>query len=289
MRYRWPGLGAPLAASNRLIDASRPGRDMVAPRLQVPLTALLRIPSARRALVQEQSLTGILEIHLAWDRESVSIAGEQVPIENEPSAALALTFTGVPIFELETLGLLGRLSGVLQERPRLVSATPLSARDSSRSSSCTARARASCNGRRCSMSTRRPGDPQSLPILVLPIRLGQPNRAVVARLREAVTTAVARLDPDGRDPALRQMILIGHSQGGLLVKMQVVSTGDQLWNAVSSKPLDELKLSEDRDLFRRGLFVEPSPNVTRVIFVCTRIAGVSWHLGAFSPTSREGC
>ncbi len=48
MRYRWPGLGAPLAASNRLIDASRPGRDMVAPRLQVPLTALLRIPSARR-------------------------------------------------------------------------------------------------------------------------------------------------------------------------------------------------------------------------------------------------
>jgi hypothetical protein len=45
-------------------------------------------------------------------------------IENEPSAALALTFTGVPIMELETLGLLGRLSGLLQERPPLVSATP---------------------------------------------------------------------------------------------------------------------------------------------------------------------
>ena len=44
MRYRWPGLGAPLAASNRPIDASQPGRDMVAPRLQVPLTALLRVP-----------------------------------------------------------------------------------------------------------------------------------------------------------------------------------------------------------------------------------------------------
>ena len=124
MRYRWPGLGAPLAASNRLIDASRPGRDMVAPRLQVPLTALLRIPSARRALVQEQPLTGTLEIHLAWDAESVSIAGEQVPLENEPSAALALTFTGVPIIELETLGLLGRLSGLLRDRPPLVSATP---------------------------------------------------------------------------------------------------------------------------------------------------------------------
>jgi hypothetical protein len=44
MRYRWPGLGAPLAASTRLIDSSKPGRDLVAPRLRVPVTALLRIP-----------------------------------------------------------------------------------------------------------------------------------------------------------------------------------------------------------------------------------------------------
>jgi hypothetical protein len=51
MRYRWPGIGAPLAASTRPIDASRPGRDMVAPRLQVPVTALLRIAEARHALV----------------------------------------------------------------------------------------------------------------------------------------------------------------------------------------------------------------------------------------------
>ena len=89
---------------------------------------------------------------------------------------------------------------------------------------------------------------------------GNPIALSALRLREAVTTAVARLDPEGKDPALRQMVLIGHSQGGLLVKMQVVSTGDQLWNAVSNKPLDELKLSDEtRDLFRRGLFVEPLP------------------------------
>jgi hypothetical protein len=45
-------------------------------------------------------------------------------LESEPSAALALTVTGVPIFELETLGLLGRLSGLMRDRPPLVSATP---------------------------------------------------------------------------------------------------------------------------------------------------------------------
>ena len=58
--------------------------------------------------------------------------------------------------------------------------------------------------------------------------------------------------------------------------MQVTSTGDQLWNAVSNKPLEELQLSDQtRDLFRRGLFLEPVPAVTRVIFICTP------HRGSF--------
>src|SRR5207249_84909 len=95
MRYRWPGLGAPLAASTRPIDASRTWWR----RLKVAVTALLRISEARRALAQGERLTSRLELHLAWDKESVSVAGERVPLEFEPSAALALTFTGLPILE----------------------------------------------------------------------------------------------------------------------------------------------------------------------------------------------
>ena len=87
---------------------------------------------------------------------------------------------------------------------------------------------------------------------------------------------MARLDPEGKDPALRRMVLIGHSQGGLLVKMQAISSGDRIWNAVSRKPLDELQLSDQtRDLLRRGLFVEPLPEVSRVVFICTP------HRGSF--------
>ena len=70
------------------------------------------------------SLASTMELHLAWDAESVAIAGEQVPLENEPTAALALTFTGVPIMILETFGFLGRLTGFLKDRPPLVSTTP---------------------------------------------------------------------------------------------------------------------------------------------------------------------
>jgi hypothetical protein len=276
MRYRWPGLGAPLAASNRPIDASRPGRDMVAPRLQVPLTALLRIPAARRALAQAQPLTGTLEIHLAWDAESVSIGGEQVPLENEPSAALALTFTGAPVFELETFGLLGWLRGRMRDRPPLVSATPYRP---GLIPIVFVHGTGSSLVRWAEMYNRLAADQEirsRFQFWFFQYDSGNPIALSAMRLREALSTAVARLDPDGKDPALRQMVLMGHSQGGLLVKMQVISTGDRLWNAVSNKPLDELQLSDQtRDLLRRGLFVEPLPTVTRAIFICTP------HRGSF--------
>src|SRR5262249_29380851 len=81
---------------------------------------------------------------------------------------------------------------------------------------------------------------------------------------------------DGKDPALRQMLLVGHSQGGLLVKMQVIHSGNRLWNAASRKPLAELQLSDTtRDLLQRGLFIEPLPEVSRVVFICTP------HRGSF--------
>src|SRR5207249_4907469 len=83
-----------LAAATTPIAGANDGGDMVAPRLRVPLTALLRIPHARHALVEGRAITATLELHLAWDEDAVSIAGERVPLESEPTAALALTFTG---------------------------------------------------------------------------------------------------------------------------------------------------------------------------------------------------
>jgi hypothetical protein len=276
MRYRWPGLGAPLAASTRLIDASKPGRDLVAPRLQVPVTALLRIPQARQALAQGEALAGTLELHLAWDAESVSIAGERVPLENEPTAALALTFTGVPIMELELLGFLGRVTGAMAQRPPLISTTPyrpglvpvvfVHGTESS-----VVRWAEMYNGLLADPELR-----SRYQFWFFQYDSGNPIALSALRLREALTAAVARLDPEGKDPALRRMVLIGHSQGGLLVKMQVINSGDRIWNAASRKPLEELQLSDQtRDLLRRGMFLEPLPEVSRVVFVATP------HRGSF--------
>jgi pimeloyl-ACP methyl ester carboxylesterase len=276
MRYRWPGLGAPLAASTRPVEGATPGRDLVAPRLQVPLTALLRIPNARRLLVQGRPLEATLELHLAWAEESVTIAGEKVPVENEPTAALALTFTGVPVVQLEMFGFLGRLTGLFRDRPPLVSTTPYKP---GLIPVVFVHGTASSPVRWAEMYNRLMADAeirQRYQFWFFQYDSGNPIALSSLHLREAVTSAVGRLDPDGKDPALRQMVFVGHSQGGLLVKMQSISSGDRLWNAASRKPLDELILSDaTRDLLRRGLFVEPLPTVSRVVFICTP------HRGSF--------
>jgi hypothetical protein len=276
MRYRWPGIGAPLAASTRPAEAATPGGDLVAPRLQVPLTALLRIAQAQRALVDEQPLKATLELHLAWDEDSVTIAGEPVPLESEPTAALALTFTGVPIVQLEIFGFLGRLTGLMAERPPLVSTTPYRP---GLVPVVFVHGTASSPVRWAELYNRLQADPEirgRFQFWFFQYDSDNPIALSALRLREAVAAALAQLDPEGKDPALRRMVLIGHSQGGLLVKMQSIESGDRIWNAVSRKPLDELRLSDEtRELLRRALFVEPLPEVSRVVFISTP------HRGSF--------
>ena len=94
---------------------------------------------------------------------------------------------------------------------------------------------------------------------------------------------MAELDPDGTDPALHDMVVMGHSQGGLLTKLTVVDSGDAFWKLVSDHPFDEFEFSPPvRDALQRSLFVTPLPFVKRVIFLCTPHRGS--YLASFSIT-----
>src|SRR5262249_37501698 len=99
---------------------------------------------------------------------------------------------------------------------------------------------------------------------------GNPIIYSASLLRESLINAVQQLDPEGQDPALRHMVIIGHSQGGLLTKSMVVESGDAFWNNIARRPLDQLRMSEDsRQLLRRVTYFHPLPFVTRVIFLAT--------------------
>jgi pimeloyl-ACP methyl ester carboxylesterase len=112
---------------------------------------------------------------------------------------------------------------------------------------------------------------------------GSPTVVSALQLWTAIEAAVHKLDPQGKDPALQRMVLIGHSQGGLIAKLMVNDSGSRLWDALSRKPPEDLRISaETLDLLRRAFFVTPLPEVRRVIFIATP------HRGSFVAGSAIG-
>jgi pimeloyl-ACP methyl ester carboxylesterase len=99
---------------------------------------------------------------------------------------------------------------------------------------------------------------------------GNPIGYSAGRLRAALTATVQQLDPEGTDPALRRMVVIGHSQGGLLTKFTAIDSGTQFWDRISKKPFEEIQISpETRALLQQSVFFTPLPFVERVVFVAT--------------------
>jgi pimeloyl-ACP methyl ester carboxylesterase len=99
---------------------------------------------------------------------------------------------------------------------------------------------------------------------------GNPISSSAGNLRAALNDKLAQLDPGGTDPALRRMVVIGHSQGGLLAKLTVTDTGDALWKTVTKRDLDTLDVTPTvRESLRTNFFFKPLPAVERVVFIAT--------------------
>jgi len=275
MRYRRAGLGAPLAASLKPADPEKAPRDFLPPEMNLAVTMLLRIPDARRTLVQGGLLAGRLDMYLAAEPEAISIGGERVPLEVEPTAALAYTLSQVPILEREIRHFVGlttpgrtgeTLATTAPYRPGLIPVVFIHGTFSSAS-------------RWAEMVNRLEADPEirrAYQFWFFAYDSSNPIAYSALQLRRLLTSALTQLDPVGADPALARMVLIGHSQGGLLAKMLSVDTGDQLWDRISKVPLLQLRLSaESRETLQESLFVTPFPAVRRVVFISTP------HRGSF--------
>ena len=94
--------------------------------------------------------------------------------------------------------------------------------------------------------------------------------ASTAALRSDLRLARATFDPQGADPAMDQMVLVGHSLGGLVAKMQVTTSHDILWREAAEQPFDALQAPPElEEQLARGFFFDPNCSVKRVIFIGT--------------------
>jgi len=87
------------------------------------------------------------------------------------------------------------------------------------------------------------------------------------------------IDPTGEDEALRRMVIIGHSQGGLLTKLTAIKSGNRFWEIVTTVPFEGVEMQpERRELLREAEFFDPVPTVRRVVFIATP------HRGSYQAT-----
>ena len=280
-QYRTPGIGAPMAAS--VAPPSAPVQGIqVAPRLRVPSTALLTLLEPRRQLTGGK-LRGSLTVHTVFADPTVRLGGEIVPLEFNQTAARAYSLVESQAWANEYQGfLLGDLFEA-QQSTRLVALEP---HRRGRMPVVLIHGTASSPFRWADMVNDLTEDARirdNYEFWFFTYATGNPVPYSALLLRDALQAAVQQLGGVAADPALGRMVLIGHSQGGLLARMLTIDAGPRLWNAISRRPLDQLRIDPNsRELVRRSLFVEHFPEVERVIFIATPHRGS--YLAEFSVT-----
>ncbi len=99
---------------------------------------------------------------------------------------------------------------------------------------------------------------------------GQPFWISAVQLRNDLADAREKLKAKGESEAIDQMVLVGHSMGGLVSRLQTIDSGDDFWKIVSDRPKEELKGDpDDRMKLVSTLYFKPNQAVKRVITIGT--------------------
>jgi pimeloyl-ACP methyl ester carboxylesterase len=273
--YRRAGIGAALSAGVQPLPNSAASRWIPA-NAKVPITAFVRFDDPRRAM-SDGRLHGTVELYDDDVTAAVQVGSYSVPLESDPSAALAYRLEGSPIWDFELAGfrrgdfsflgngMSGDSSGLYMLHPYHPKMIPV----------VFVHGTASSPARWAEMENELLGDPaiaSRYQLWFFIYNSGNPIALSSMRLRESLQAVCKDVDPEGKDPALNQMVVIGHSQGGLLTKMMVVDSGNRFWNNVTKVPFEKADLGldpETHDLLGRAMFFKPLPFVKRVIFIAT--------------------
>ena len=279
-RYRQAGIGAPLAAELEPVQsgpAAAAARKRITPRTKVPVTAFARITAPRRGVI-EGKLEGRLELYAADQVSTIALSGFDVPLELEPTATLAYQLEGAPIWDFEIAGfrfadqsaIFG--DGLIMMQPYRQGRIPI----------LLVHGTASSPVRWAEMYNEVTHDPVlrgRYQVWLFQYNTGQPVLYSAMLLRRALRSVLSEVDPTGEDEALRRMVVIGHSQGGLLTKLLTIASGNRFWENVTKEPFEKQEMAaETRALIQEAMFFEPVPTVERVVFIATP------HRGSYQAT-----
>jgi pimeloyl-ACP methyl ester carboxylesterase len=273
--HRTFGLGVPLVGS-RDPTAPLPKGAFYPPQVTFPVTAFFRFEGGLEELQDHRA--GWLELYNPLTTQSLSVSGQPTPLESDLTTPLACYLASA---NLDSAGYAGFL------HPDSL-------------------------GDRAGLHTLDPYEPGRIPVVLVHGLLGSPVTwaplfndlqadpvlrrrfqfwvyfyptadpylLTAADLRGELAKMRQTLDPEGVDPALNDMVLVGHSMGGLVSRLLTVDGGDDFWRLISATSLDRLQLQAGtRDELRQTFYFQRQPYVTRAIFL-----GTPHHGSKLSPS-----
>jgi pimeloyl-ACP methyl ester carboxylesterase len=272
--YRWPGVGMALVATLEQAEGE-PARDFarVPPTLKISTTAFLKLENVEDGL-REGRIKGELALYANQETASVNVDGRIAPLEYSPTAALAYTLEGSRVYGLELKGLLsGDLSLFKQTEHFKDNVILMAPYRPGRIPLVLVHGTASSPARWAQLLNEIFNDRElasRYQVWLFTYNTGNPILFTGGILAQGLRNVVQELDPEGKDKALWKMVVIGHSQGGMLTKLIAIDSGDGFWDQSFKASIDRIDISpETRELLRKSLFYEPLPFVRRIVFIST--------------------
>jgi pimeloyl-ACP methyl ester carboxylesterase len=266
------GLGVPLIAVRREGNPDDPREKYYPEGLSFPVTALARVvkPGTMPGKRAEHRHHCVLELHDPLVSNDLRIGDRLVPLETDLSTSLAF-FLDSPQFRETSQATLGLLNPQKTQEHR-------------------------------GIYMLEPFDPQKIPVLMVhglwssPVTwmpmfndlrsfqelrenyqfwfyqypTGQPFWLSATQMRADLSELRQRLDPNRLYEALDYTVLVGHSMGGLVSRMQTIESSDDFWKILSDKPFQEVQGKDEHvDRLREAAFFTPNRDVRRVVTIGT--------------------
>lgn len=271
--YHTYGLGVPLIAVRKAHENQTPEEMFYPKNLTFSVTAFFRVltmDGSREEFHYGNNLRCAIELHDPMRETSIEIAGSRIPLESDITTPLAY-YLNDPLVRTNTVATLSLLNAEFGKNFR-------------------------------GLYMLEPYDPERIPVVMVhglwssPVTwmemfndlralpeirdnyqfwfymypTGQPFWISAAQMRTDLAQAQQVLDPYDEAASLDQMVLVGHSMGGLVSRMQTMYSEDDFWSIMSTRPFQELQADQPTKSELASMwFFEPNPSIRRVITIGT--------------------
>jgi triacylglycerol esterase/lipase EstA (alpha/beta hydrolase family) len=207
--------------------------------------------------------------------DSVKVAGREVPLAGNFTAAYGVWLARSGFASQSIRSLLGREGGI--KTPRVLLMQPY---DPDRMTVIMLHGLASSPEAWINVSNEVMGDEElrhNYQVWEIYYPTNAPIAVNLANIRKALDVTFKHFDPDGQARASNNVVLIGHSMGGVIARLLVSSSGDKLWGLMPARAdLSKARQARLRERLAPYLQFTPMPQVTRAVFLASPQRGTPY-------------